>query len=380
MNMNKRDYYDVLGVGRSASADEIKKSYRKLALKYHPDRNPDNKEAEEKFKEAAEAYGTLSDPKKRQQYDQFGHAGMHGPGAGGHGGFSNMNDIFEHFGDIFGDMFGGGQRAGRQARRSGPSPKRGHDLAKTIDVSLKESYTGAKKEITTYHYIPCDSCSGSGCEKDTKPAACSSCKGQGETYYQQGFLSVAYPCSPCQGNGYSIPHPCKSCRGQSRIQKNERFTVTIPAGIYDGAELRLSGKGDAGIFGGSTGDLYLKVMISKDRSFYRRDNDLVTKLNLTYPQLVLGCQVEIENIDGTTHTIKVPKGCQVGHEITLTGKGFKPIRGYGNGNLVIIANCDIPKKLTNDTKNALLEYATMLGNESNSNAGGISGFFKKFLG
>jgi len=197
--------------------------------------------------------------------------------------------------------------------------------------------------------------------------------------YRQGFFAFSQPCNACDGEGFSIKDPCPTCKGQSRIQKHEKFTVNIPVGIYDGAELRLKDKGDAGVYGGSTGDFYLKVFIQPDKNYYRRDDDLVTPLTLTYPQLVLGCQVEIENIDGTKETIKVPKGCPVAKEITMPGKGFSRLRGYGKGNLVIITECDIPKKLDVATKEALMKYAEKLGDKP-KNEGGISGFFKKFLG
>jgi len=374
--MAKKDYYEVLGVSKDATNDEIKKAYRKLALKYHPDRNPDNKEAEEKFKEAAEAYEILSDPQKKQKYNQFGHAGMHG-GDSSH--FTNINDIFESFGDIFGDLFGGGSRSSRGRSKAGLTPKRGHDLSKTIEITLKDSYTGCKEEVNNYHYTNCSSCSGTGCKTDSNPTQCQKCHGSGQVNYQQGFFSFAQPCRECGGEGYTIKNPCQTCKGQSRIQKYDKFTVNIPAGIYDGAELRVKGKGDAGVYGGPSGDFYLKIYIQPDKHFYRREDDLTTNLTLTYPQLVLGCQVEIENIDNIKETIKIPKGCSVGKEIIIPGKGFSKIRGHGKGNLVVITQCDIPKKLDKETKDALMKYAENLGDKTKED-GGISGFFKKFLG
>lgn len=374
----KRDYYEIFGVEKSASADEIKKAYRKLAMKYHPDRNPDNKEAEDKFKEATEAYEVLSDQAKRQKYDQLGHAGM---GAGDYGQYSDFGDIFENFGDIFEGIFGqgGGQRRAR--KKSGPTPQQGHNLSQRADISLQEAYTGIKKEIKIYHYQPCEGCKGSGCKKGTKPSACATCKGMGNIHYQQGFFAYTQPCTSCYGQGFKIASPCSECRGQSRVQKHEKLNITIPAGIYQNAELRVSGKGDAGIFGGPSGDLYLVINIASHQKFNRRENDLVTTLNLTYPQLVLGCQVEIENIDGTRETIKVSKGCPVGKEILVPGKGFAMLHSKGRGNLAIITNCDIPVKLNEETKKVLLDYAEKLGDaRASSSTGGISGFFKRFLG
>lgn len=374
----KRDYYEILGVVKSASVEEVKKAYRKLAMKYHPDRNPDNKEAEEKFKEATEAYEVLSDQEKRKKYDQFGHAGM---GSGDYGHYSDFSDIFENFGDIFEGIFGqaNGQRRGR--KKGGPAPQQGHNLSQNVEISLQEAYSGTKKEVKVYHYQPCEDCKGSGCKNGTKPSECSTCKGMGNIHYQQGFFAYSQPCSSCYGQGFKISSPCDSCRGQSRVQKHEKLNITIPAGIYQNAELRVTGKGDAGVFGGPAGDLYLVINIVSHAKFHRRENDLVTTLNLTYPQLVLGCQVEIENIDGTRETIKVAKGCPVGKEIVILGKGFSMLHSRGKGNLIIIANCDIPTKLTEDAKKVLLEYAEKLGDAEPSSAnGGISGFFKRFLG
>ena len=378
--MKNADYYKILGVSHDATVEEIKKSYRKLAMQYHPDRNPNNKEAEEKFKEAAQAYDVLSDPAKRQRYDQYGHeAYQHGAGAGGHGEYANMNDIFENFGDIFGSMFGG-QASRQQKKTGGPTPAKGHDLSQRIQISLKEAYLGIKKEIKIYHYESCTSCKTSGCKEGTKPTACASCKGAGTQHYRQGLFAYSQACSACYGQGFKITNPCPDCRGQSRIQKHEKLSITIPAGIYHGAELRVSGKGDAGIFGGPSGDLYLVVDVAYDAKFSRRDNDLLTTLNLTYPQLVLGCQLEIEHIDGTMQTIKIPRGCPVGKELRTEGQGFVKLNGKGRGDLVIITQCDIPSKLSEDTKKSLLEYAEKLGSQSSSAHGGISGFFKKFLG
>lgn len=370
--MAKRDYYEILGVGKNASADEIKKAYRKVALQYHPDRNPDNKEAEEKFKEAAEAYEVLSDEKKRAQYDQFGHAGMHdGGGHGFHNG--NMEDIFENFSDIFGDLFG----HGGQKKKSGPVAQRGHDLTQRIEITLQEAYEGCKKEVKIYHYVSCETCTGTGCAAGAKPTSCATCKGQGSVHFRQGFLTYSQNCSKCQGQGFTITSPCGDCRGQTRVQKHDKLTVTIPAGIFDQAELRVSGKGDAGVFGGKAGDLYLTVQVKPHQSFYRRGDDLVINLMLSYPQLVLGCLMEFDSIDGTRESIKIPKGCPVGKEILIPGKGFPVLRGRGRGNIVVVTQCDIPTKLDAAAQQVLLDYAEKIKQQS---SGGISGFFKRFLG
>ena len=380
--MTTRDLYEVLGVPRTATDAEIKAAYRKLAMKYHPDRNPNNKEAEEKFKESAHAYEILSDAQKRKQYDQFGHAGINGSMGTGHGpggqGMS-MDDIFENFGDIFADIFGTSARRTRR-KSSGPEPKRGHDLHKEIEITLKESYLGTKHEVSYHHFIACEACKGKGTKSGTKPMQCPTCKGEGQTHYAQGFFMYSQTCGTCGGEGYTIPSPCQTCKGQSRTQNYEKFSVNIPAGIFDGAELRISGKGDAGIFGGSSGDLFLKVNILADKQFKRVDDDLVCNVNLTYPQLVFGAQVEIENIDGTKETIKIPKGCPVGERIIVAGKGFSKLRTNTKGNLVVITKCDIPKKLSTTAKEVLSTYAQEIGTAGENTEGSITGFFKKFLG
>ncbi len=377
--MAKRDYYEILGVAKNASEKDIKSAYRKLALKYHPDRNPDNKEAEDKFKQGAEAYEVLSDKEKRRKYDQFGHSGVEGMG-----GFSsqdvNMEDIFEQFGDIFGGIFGGGGR--RQQRRSatGPTPKRGHDLYKEITITLKEAFLGLKKEINFYHFVPCTTCEGKGAQKGTVYQPCATCQGTGQQSFQQGFFAFSQTCGSCMGEGFIIPTPCQSCGGQSRTQQYEKITPNIPRGIFDGAELRITGKGDAGVFGGPSGDLYLRIHVLPDKKFRRIGDNLETTLMLTYPELVLGAQVEIESIDGSKETLKIPKSTPVGEQIRIVGKGFYRIHSTKCGDLVVITQCHIPKKLDPDAKKLLKEYSENVGTKTNDDQNSITGFFKKFLG
>lgn len=373
-----KDYYEVLGVSKNASADEIKKAYRKLAMKYHPDRNPGNKEAEEKFKEAASAYEVLSDEQKRRQYDQFGHSQYQQMGGmGGHPGGMNMDDIFDSFGDIFGDIFGGRQRT---RKKSGPEPMRGHDLAKEINISLKEAYLGTKKEIAYTRLVACKTCKGSGAKEGSKPSTCAKCQGTGQVQFRQGFFMYAQACGNCSGQGFIISSPCGSCHGKSRVQEYTKFSVNIPAGIYDGAELRIASKGDAGVYGGPAGDLFLKIHVVPDKKFRRIGDDLQCSVMLTYPQLVLGSQIDIENIDGTKLNIKIPKGCPVGERIVSPGKGFAKMRGNVRGNLVVITQCHIPKKLPADAKKLLTQYSDIIGTNPNDNEGTIASFFKKFLG
>ncbi|MBI2353147.1 molecular chaperone DnaJ [Candidatus Dependentiae bacterium] len=378
----KRNFYDVLGVDKSSDLAAIKKAYRALAMKYHPDRNPGNKEAEEKFKEAAEAYEVLSDPQKRAQYDQYGHAGYENMRGSGHHNM-NMDDIFRNFGDVFkgfdfGDMFGQGQP---KKRKTGPTPQQGHDLAQEITISLKESYLGVTKEISYYHAVACTECQHQGYKNKSDIQVCAKCKGAGYINYQQGFFSISQECSGCHGQGYAIKNPCPNCKGQSRKQEFERFELKIPKGVFDGAELRLAGRGDAGVFGGKSGDLYIRIKVLSDSKFKRVDNDLICTLMLTYPQLVLGSQVEIEHIDNTKISLKIPKGCPSGEKLVIAGKGFEKIRGSGTGNLIIITQCHIPKKLNEKEKNLLQSYSDTLGTDvSDSKEGFITSFFKKFLG
>jgi molecular chaperone DnaJ len=375
--MNKTDYYKVLGVDRSASTDEIKSAYRKLAMKYHPDRNPDNKVAEDKFKEATEAYEVLGDTQKRTQYDQFGHAGMDG-GMGGGPSSMNMDDIFENFGDIFGSMFGAGQQKSR--RKKGPQPQAGLSLTKNIEISLKDAFLGTKKEIAYYHFFACDTCHATGAKPGTKTQSCSTCNGSGEIHFKQGFFMYGQACNACAGKGFIIPSPCSACNGQSRVQKYDKFTVNIPQGIYDNAELRVNEKADAGVYGGPAGDLFLRVNIKEDKNFKRENDDLICTIMLTYPQLTLGCQVDIESIDGTKHAIKIPKGCPVGEQIIIYHEGFQKLRGKSRGNLIIITQCVIPQKLSADAKKKLQEYSDLIGTQPIASDGYITSFFKKFLG
>jgi len=377
--MNKTDYYKILGVGQSATTDEIKTAYRKLAMKYHPDRNPDNKSAEEKFKEATEAYEVLSDQQKRSQYDQFGHAGVNNGMGGGHGhpGSMNMEDIFENFGDIFGSMFGGGAK---RSRKKGPQPQAGLSLTKDIEITLQEAFLGTKKEIAYHHYFCCDACNGSGARTGTTAQTCATCNGSGEMHYKQGFFMYAQACSNCSGKGFIIATPCSTCNGQSRVQRYDKFTVNIPKGIFDNAELRVSEKADAGLYGGPAGDLFLRIHVKEDKTFKRDNDDLICTVMLTYPQLTLGCQVDIENIDGTKHTIKIPKGCPVGEKIIISGEGFHKLRGKTRGNLVIVTQCFIPTKISADAKKKLQEYSDIVGTQASNSDGFITSFFKKFLG
>jgi len=373
--MAKKDFYEILGVAKTATIEEIKAAYRKLALKYHPDRNPDNKEAEDKFKEATEAYEVLSNASKRKQYDQFGHTE-----AGG--GFDhsnvNMDDIFSNFGDIFSDLFGGHGR--KKAKKASPTPKKGHDLTKNISITLEEAFSGTTKEVKLYHYVVCTDCKGKGSQNDTSFEHCKQCQGMGQINFRNGIFMYSQACPACQGEGFIITHPCTKCQGQTRTQQYDTVTINIPKGVFDGADLRMPGYGDAGVFGGPAGDLYLHISITLNKKFKRIDDDIECKISLTYPQFVFGSQIEVENIDGSKETIKVAKGWPIGQPITVAGKGFHKIRSKGRGNLIIIPQCDVPKNLSTEAEKTLKDYADIIGTQVAESDNSIKGFFKKFLG
>ncbi len=376
--MSKKDLYTILGVAKGANADEIKKAYRKKAMQYHPDKNPGNKEAEEKFKEVSMAYEVLSNDKKRQSYDQFGHDGLNG-GAGGQG--QNMDEFFGNFGDIFDSFFGSNPFSRGKKRKSGPVAEVGHDLSLGLNITLKEAFLGTKKEIGIYRYSRCKGCDGMGAAPGSKISTCSTCNGTGQRSSQQGFFSYSYPCSACSGHGYTIGSPCRECSGQSRKQNHERIEVNIPRGIYDGAQLRVPEKGDAGTFGGKSGDLYLKISVLGDSRFIRRGIDIVAELLLNFPQLVAGCKVKFENIDGTKIDLVIPKGCQVGKEIMVPGQGFFALDRQKRGDLYVKIGCLIPTKLSSRAKEAIAVLSQELENAENCGPDqqGIPGFFKRFM-
>jgi molecular chaperone DnaJ len=376
--MAKTDFYEILGVDKQATEQEIKAAYRKLALKYHPDRNPGNKEAEEKFKEAAAAYEVLSNKEKRARYDQYGHNAEQAFGGGPGAHDMNMDDILRNFGDIFegfGDIFG----FSHKKRASGPEPRHGHDRQQSITITLRQAYEGTKRDIEYSRLATCTTCNGSGLKEGTKIEQCKKCHGAGQVQHRQGFFVYSQPCASCNGDGYSIPNPCPTCKGNSRTQVYEKFTVKIPAGIYDDAELRIAGKGDDGIYGGQAGSLFLHIRVTPEKNFRREEDNLVCSLLLTYPQMVLGAQVEIENIDGTKEVIKIPKGCPSGNRLIISEKGFPRIKGRGHGDWIIITQCHIPQKLSKEAKDELKKYDELIGQTIEDNNNSITSFFKKFL-
>ncbi len=362
--MAKRDYYEVLGVIKSATADEIKKSYRKLALKYHPDRNKGDKAAEAKFKEASEAYHVLSDKGRRANYDQFGHAAFES--AGGRGGFSNF-DFSNIFSDIFGsdpfDDFFEGFGGSRGRRRS--SNFRGADLRFDLSISLEDAYNGKKQEINFSSSDKCGICNGSGAEPGSKPVSCSTCGGQGQVRSSQGFFTIQQTCPDCAGAGEQISSPCKECRGIGKKQTRKKISTNIPKGVDDGTRIRLSGKGEAGIKGGGDGDLYIFVSIKPHSIFKRAEENLFFEFPISLADAALGVTVEVPTIDGGKAKVKIPAGTQNGKQFRLRGKGMPMMRNKSYGDLYIQATTEVPVSLTKEQKNLLEQFKKLEDNKTN---------------
>ena len=351
--MEKRDYYEVLGVSKSADATEIKKAYRKLALKYHPDKNPGDKEAEEKFKEAAEAYDVLSNEEKRRRYDQFGHAGVGGAGQGGFGGGMSMDDIFSQFGDIFGSFGGfsgfGGFGGGRSARRV----NRGTNLRVKVKMNLQEIATGIEKKIKVKKYVACQHCNGTGAKDGKSYSTCSTCKGSGQVTRVQntilGAMQTTSTCPTCEGEGKIINEKCTFCNGEGVLMSEEVISINIPAGVGEGMQLSLSGKGNAARRGGVNGDLIVLIEEEEHPELVRDGNDLLYNVFIGYPEAVLGETVEIPTIEGKVK-VKIEAGTQPGKILRLRGKGLPDVNGYGKGELLAKVNVWIPKNLSKDEK------------------------------
>lgn len=351
--MEKRDYYEVLGVSKSADATEIKKAYRKLALKYHPDKNPGDKEAEEKFKEAAEAYDVLSNEEKRRRYDQFGHAGVGGAGQGGFGGGMSMDDIFSQFGDIFGSFGGfsgfGGFGGGRSARRV----NRGTNLRVKVKMNLQEIATGIEKKIKVKKYVACQHCNGTGAKDGKSYSTCSTCKGSGQVTRVQntilGAMQTTSTCPTCEGEGKIINEKCTFCNGEGVLMSEEVISINIPAGVGEGMQLSLSGKGNAARRGGVNGDLIVLIEEEEHPELVRDGNDLLYNVFIGYPEAVLGETVEIPTIEGK-EKVKIEAGTQPGKILRLRGKGLPDVNGYGKGDLLAKVNVWIPKNLSKDEK------------------------------
>ena len=359
--MSKRDYYEILEVQRTATDTDIKSSYRRLAMKYHPDRNPGDDLAEEKFKEAAEAYAILADPQKRGLYDRFGHAGV-GAGAGGTAGFDpSVFAEFGDFADILGNMFGFGDLFGGAGRRRG-GPQRGADLRYDLEISFEESARGAETSIQIPRQENCETCAGSGAAPGSSASTCSMCKGQGQVRSQQGFFTVARTCPQCRGAGKIITKPCQSCRGAGRVTKERKLTVKIPAGISTGQQLRLQAEGERGTAGGPAGHLYVVVHVHEHEFFRRDGNNLFCEIPVNFTTVALGGEVQVPTLDGA-ETVKVPEGTQTGTTLRLKSKGMPDVNGRGRGDLFATVQVQTPKKLTREQRKAIEELAKALPKE-----------------
>ena len=358
--MAKKDYYEVLGVNRDASEDELKKAYRKLAMKWHPDRNPDNPKAEEHFKEAKEAYEILTDAQKRAAYDQFGHAGVDpsaGGAAGAGAGFGGFGDAF---GDIFGDIFGG---AGGGGGRGRSTVYRGADLRYNLEISLEEAARGTETRIRIPAMEECETCHGSGAKPGTKPTTCTTCSGHGQVRMQQGFFSIQQTCPRCHGTGKMVANPCGTCSGSGRVKKHKTLAVKIPAGVDEGDRIRLSGEGEAGVNGGPTGDLYVVIQIKQHSVFTRDHNDLHCEMPISFTTAALGGEIEIPTLDGYAK-IKIPAETQSGKVFRLRGKGIKGVRSTAHGDLMCHVIVETPVSLTSRQKELLQEFESISNKDS----------------
>lgn len=353
--MAKRDFYEILGVAKNASDDDIRKAYRKLAMKYHPDRNPDSKEAEDKFKEAKEAYEMLSDAEKRAAYDRFGHAGVD-PNAAGGAGMGGAGGFADAFGDIFGEIFGGA--AGRRGG-GGPQVYRGADLKYNLEISLEQAANGFDTEIRIPSWENCETCHGSGAKPGTTPHTCSTCGGSGAVRMQQGFFSVQQTCPTCHGSGKEIANPCADCDGVGRIRKNKTLQVKIPAGIDDGMRIRSSGNGEPGVNGGPSGDLFVEIRIQPHGIFQRDGEDLHCELTIPFTKAALGGSLEVPTLTGRGE-ITIPEGTQTGKTFRLRGKGIKGIRSSYPGDLYCHVAVETPVRLNDEQKALLRQFETSL--------------------
>jgi len=356
----KRDYYEVLGVARSAADDDLKKAYRRLAIQLHPDRNPGNKQAEERFKEVNEAYQVLSDPERRSQYDRFGHSAFQGPqGPGPFGGFDFSQGFEEVFSDIFGDFFGTGR--GRARSRS----RRGDDLRYDLEVEFEEAARGTEKVVRFQRLTLCESCNGTRARGGSTGARqCPNCRGTGQVRTQQGFFSISTTCNQCRGEGTIISDPCPKCQGQGRLRKQESLSVRIPPGVDNGSRLKLRGEGEAGYGGGTPGDLYVIIHVKEHSLFVRQENHIVIEVPISFPQAALGCEIEVPTLEGKVN-LKVPSGTQSGKVLRLKGKGIIDLHGYGRGDQLIRVVVETPRSLTARQRELLEEFAKLDGKAVN---------------
>lgn len=368
--MSKRDFYDVLGVGRDASADELKKAYRNLAKKYHPDQNQGDKEAEQRFKELNEAYDALKDEQSRAAYDQFGHAafdgGMGGARGGGFAGGASMSDIFD---DLFGEFMGG-----RRGQRNDGGRTRGHDLRYNMEIDLEEAFEGKKAQVRVPGSVACETCKGSGAAPGSSPVTCATCQGHGKVRASQGFFTIERTCPTCHGRGQTIDKPCTACHGQGRVEKERTLSVNIPAGVEDGTRIRLAGEGEAGMRGGPAGDLYIFLSVRPHRLFERDGADLFCRVPISMATAALGGEIEVPTLGGKRVKVKVPEGAQTGRQFRLKGKGMPVVNSRETGDLYIQITVETPVNLTKKQKELLREFET---SSSDSNNPESSGFFAR---
>ena len=367
--MSDRDFYEILGVSKKASDDEIKKSYRKLAMKYHPDRNKSNKEAERKFKEVSAAYEVLKDPQKRAAYDQYGHDAFR---QGGMGGAQGFGDFAGGFSDIFEEFFGGGFESSSRKRR----PSRGSDLRYNMSISLQEAFTGKKTKIRIPSYVSCDLCAATGSADKSGPSICSSCNGHGKVRSTSGFFSIERPCPTCGGEGSKINNPCLKCSGSGQVKKQKTISVSIPAGVDTGTRIRIAGEGEPGQRGAGNGDLYMFVEVQKDKLFEREDENIFCQIPISITTAILGGAVEVPTIDGKKARLSIPPGTQSETQFRLRSKGMSILRQNRRGDMYIEASVEIPVNLTSRQKSILKEFEKE-GGTSKSHSPKSQGFFKK---
>ena len=365
----KRDYYDVLGISRSASVSEIKRAYRKAALQYHPDRNPDDAEAEEKFKEAAEAFEVLNDPQKRDLYDRFGHEG---PSRAGFSGFSSPEDVFSHFGDLFGDLF---ENLGFGTRR-GAGPRRGADMKVELPLGLGDVFEGGEHDITVARREPCEDCNGSGAAPGTSPETCPQCNGAGQVIHRQGFFTLQTTCPACRGEGQVVTDPCRRCSGTGTVEKETTLTVNVPAGVDDGQTLRIMGRGHPGERGGPPGNLYVVLRVQPDPRFVRDEYDVHSKVQISMFQAALGTTVQVDTLEGQ-HEIEVEPGTQPGEVVLLRGKGIPVLGQRGRGDHHAHIEVVVPDELTEVEEQSLRELAEARGEPVAEPKKGLFSFRKR---
>jgi len=368
--VTKRDYYEVLGLGKDAGDQEIKSAYRKLALKYHPDRNPDDPSAEDRFKEASEAYSVLSDAQKRAAYDRYGHAGLQGAGGGGP---AFNPEAFSDFSDILGDLFGFGDLFGGGGGRRRSRTQRGEDVRYDLEISFEEAVFGLPAEIQVPRMEPCERCRATGSEPGSGPSTCPTCHGRGEILYQQSFLSIRRTCSTCGGSGKIIRNPCSECHGQGYRQAQRKLKVNIPAGVDDGTRLRLSQEGQPGVNGGPGGDLYVFIKVREHAFFERHEQDLHCTIPINIAQAALGCEIEVPTLEGP-QKIKVPEGSQNGAQVRLRNKGVPVVNGSGRGDLYVHLDVKVPSRLTREQRRIMEQLREVLPVD---NAPSEKGLFEK---